>query len=859
MAATAVALVVVFLFFFSTVNFMCMVYGQLYYSKVLQSLGVQSRWDDDVLGQISVCPNWGDIYYALVGTACPILLGSVLVLYYLVGASTTSKKERKQQRLSFKIMTNFFQRGKNHWFGGFSSFSKRGGDVNVFFWSLVTIGFPCLYICYLGVVTKPPTALGLKSSPLREIVAMQVVLAGDAAVLAISFFLIPVAKHSIWLEAIGLDATHALVFHRVAGWISLVFTIAHGLPFCVLYGIQFGVAKEGIGFWNGMWNTLIPPPTCWSMPIVWQDISGSSPPDMEVSSDGGGGGEFPSVIHTSRDCQGYYLNFTGLLSMVGFILLGMTSLSVVRRHWYSLFYNIHIVAGWIMMLGAILHFATVGAVMIPGIIYYIAMSVPVYVQQFATSKKQQQEQRNNSTMNISSPLVQAREIGDSNGCYELEFRVSNAPLQHAFVKLCIPSISSQWHPFSIIPTSQETFRVLFRATGPFTKAMACRVMISDSSADHASTSSTATGTSSCFEESSNNSKNPPNILVDAFYPEGCHWLTQADDHDCLLMVAGGVGIVPFLSFIPSFFEQKRDQHQRRRRQQQNDVDNNRRNIVGETTPLTPNKPQHTLVLHWYCREVALARYVQETYFDEWARQLSKEEQNSNDNASSSFHLQIEIHITSQQPCDHTTSVPSTSSDVEGVNHRVSGLISSVGGPNDGDRVVSFPLHSHAPLETVRWKSDLGGVAQRCIICLVGLGIHWWQYSIVTVGWRHYTAVRIFGLGLTAVVAFAVASVAALIDIWNDKRKSSEPIRQISHKSDMLTTPPPSSPSNVAIRINSGRPKMETVVHAISEAANPGLYLCGPFQLRESAISTVQQKRLATRKRPCAIYDNLSEM
>ena len=54
--------------------------------------------------------------------------------------------------------------------------------------------------------------------------------------MALSLFLVPVAKHSPLLHVFRLSFTQALVFHKVAGWISFIFTVIHGGLYLIDYG-----------------------------------------------------------------------------------------------------------------------------------------------------------------------------------------------------------------------------------------------------------------------------------------------------------------------------------------------------------------------------------------------------------------------------------------------------------------------------------------------------------------------------------------------------------------------------------------------------------------------------------------------
>jgi hypothetical protein len=370
-----------------------------------------------------------------------------------------------------------------------------------------------------------------------------------------------------------------------------------------------------------------------------------------------------------------------------------------------------------------------------------------------------------------------------------------------------------------------------------------------------------------MDQTNKEEASPPNVLVDAFYPEGSHWLPMAGNHDCLLMVAGGVGIVPFLSFLPSLIRQLQQQQQQQQRQQRQQEKGDRNLTeasdcchVDEMSSLNPHKKcqQKKLILHWYCREVGLARHVQEVYFDDWIRKLLHDDVNS-----SMFRLIIVIHITS--PSINTQGLSTSVEDVEGstVLSRVSDLMKS---PKP-DRKLVFPPEVQAPLETARWTYGQYGLAVRGMVCLLGLGIYLWQYPKVSIERRHDTAVRIYGLGCTLAIAMGIALFAEVVVLWSSRRiRSDSRTRYELVQRDVSNMDPNNSivqhptSSSISIQIMLGRPDMETITAGVREASHPGLYLCGPSKLRESVMCAVEKDRQgASSKGQCAVYDNLSEM
>lgn len=260
-----------------------------------------------------------------------------------------------------------------------------GGDPNVTGWTLLIAGLPAALIA-LVPQTQPVDA----HPQLRDMstLAARIYLlanpAGIAAVAALALFLIPVAKHSPLLKVFGLSYTQALAFHRTSGWISLAFTLLHSIIYCVIYGMRGD--DNGQSFWKAMVSALYPPSKCWSWDVL--------------------------RVHGGRDfgCQGYWRNFTGVLSALAFTILGVTSLPRVRRAMYRLFYVVHIPMAWTMMIMAIAHFSFVALFLLPNIVYYLATTVPVWASQFLSSRR-----------DGGCRVRSVAPVEDSGGCYLVRF------------------------------------------------------------------------------------------------------------------------------------------------------------------------------------------------------------------------------------------------------------------------------------------------------------------------------------------------------------------------------------------------------------------------------------------------------
>merc|ERR1712176_1674084 len=255
-----------------------------------------------------------------------------------------------------------------------------------------------------------------------------------------------------------------------------------------------------------MYNRMFPPPNCWE----WS-------------------GPFAFTEQLHGNCYFMWRNFTGTVSVFALLLLSVTSFYWFRRRFYTIFYWTHVVAGTIMLLGAIAHVPVITLYTMPSIVYYIACSSPVLVQHLSKWLSTRGAIR----------LVRTSFIGRSNGCAEIVFGQSlQAAIRERkqpapYVRICVPEISLVWHPFSVASAYNDNkrneWRILFRQQGRFTKELYRRLQ---------------------------DKKKPPSILVDAYY-FGSNWIEDALQHDTVLIVAGGVGIVPFLSLVHRLYNHTR--------------------------------------------------------------------------------------------------------------------------------------------------------------------------------------------------------------------------------------------------------------------------------------------------------------
>ena len=255
--------------------------------------------------------------------------------------------------------------------------------------------------------------------------------AGIAGVLALSFFLIPVTRHSVLLVALGWSPVQALRLHVWAGFTSFFFIALHAICYVIDW---FAFQEESI------WEQIIPDRSCWK----WANAD------------------------VSRECNHKWYNFSGIVASFFFMALIVSSLNWFRRKYYRIFYICHVFFGTAMILMAILHWRPLVTYLIPSIVYYLASTTPTLVQAVTSFV------RGGVILKKVIPLV------DGGGCLEVHLATTsetNAILAREsclFVKVCVPKHSLVWHPFTVFRLASDptTVRLIFRPVGPFTETLA---------------------------------------------------------------------------------------------------------------------------------------------------------------------------------------------------------------------------------------------------------------------------------------------------------------------------------------------------------------------------------------------------
>jgi predicted ferric reductase/cbb3-type cytochrome oxidase subunit 3 len=356
---------------------------------------------------------------------------------------------------------------------------------------------------------------------------------GFVALVAMSYFLVPVARQSPILKLLNVNPAAAIKIHIWSGRIIIIGVILHG---------SFHIFRWKWLAGESIWAMLFPPIPCFSL---------SSESDF-----------VPECVDEDTDCKCYDLlrNLTGIIALSGLLIIGFTSLNYVRRHHYHLFYLTHVMVAPTVLLVTILHYSKSIIYISPSLLYYVATSFPVFTE------KQSCCSENGVKLTRVERIQSTSNLGQQE-CISLTLKVTSPTVDSfcagQYIKLGAPQVSSVQHPFTInrVPESKDELRIIFRVMGNFTAHLRDRLInpVNDSL---------------------------PIITIDGFHgPQ--NRINQALRHDVVVIVAGGIGITPYLSLIQ-------------------DVHNFITSVESAVTK--------EVILHWICREQSLIDYAVHNYF-----------------------------------------------------------------------------------------------------------------------------------------------------------------------------------------------------------------------------------------------------
>jgi len=260
-----------------------------------------------------------------------------------------------------------------------------------------------------------------------------------------SFFLIPVSKHSPVLVAFNLPMEQSLYVHQLAGLTSIVFYVLHG----VLHMIRFVTERgdEDSSSAPRLWRLLFPPVGCWCA-----DYEVDPETSECISCCSGIEGETKKGVETS--CYYLWRNFTGLASAFFAVAIFFTSRQKMRRHSYRIFYICHVIFAPLVFLFAIWHWQRTYVFLLPSLTIHC---IGFFVVHFSPTQAGVQ-------------VISVERIGGTD-FYEMVVQCLNLDRYGGFVggefiRVKVVGVSRiAWHPFSVfsVDRGSNTLKVLFKS------------------------------------------------------------------------------------------------------------------------------------------------------------------------------------------------------------------------------------------------------------------------------------------------------------------------------------------------------------------------------------------------------------
>jgi predicted ferric reductase len=593
------------------------------------------------------------------------------------------------------------------------------GDGNMHQVSIWMIVVPSLVSVIINIVQKiqkydsvgtdvPTTSRGMSNNALVSDIANVFAI---MALWAMALLLIPVSRYSYILQLFHWteNPVKAIVIHQYIGYTVMIGVASHvSLHIYRWYSIQ----NESI--FSMLFN--IPSPCL----MLWNHTTTSSSMDVSMLC------QNPNTSTPSDcTCYGRIRNVTGLVATIALLCITSTTIwPMIRRKWYTLFYVVHRIAGPIVFLAVVLHWNRSIIYLAGGILYYVACTIPVGVEQYYTRKNYYQQN--------GVRIVAMERVGTSDDCIRrrfvpsltnptsrcvlaVTFDVTNEATQlfrpGQYIKLCVPSISMVAHPFTINQVVTETtttsssssnrLRIIFRCVGPFTCALGNQLT---------------------------QASNLPIVHMEGFYGPS-HRFEQVMRHDTVVVVAGGIGITPYLTLLHDVISRCRYNAQMQQQQQYNGT------------------PVRKITLYWICRDPSLIEYIQREYL----HPIMNFEHTNTDH--SMVQLQIIIHQTGNH---HSTAMVSSYSNFDRNpdkqdNNNDDDDVKMV---HDYQQGAPFTTSKFFPGSRQSYKVNVASFLAFALIAWIGLASIWYLYS----RWqsKDTTLPRLIAPILILVIALAVS-------------------------------------------------------------------------------------------------------
>ena len=520
-----------------------------------------------------------------------------------------------------------------------------------------------------------------------------------------------------------------------------------------------------------------------------------------------------NIGRNDENCYPVFRNFTGALSMCLVVAILLSSLNLVRRRYYRFFYRCHLILSPLIVFSACMHHPRLALYLAPGILYYLSSSVPSYM------KVIMEQQCKKGIKLLASTLIPY-----SGGCVQLSFECDRFRVQGQvaqFVRMCVPIVSTMdYHPFTVVPSlhNPSVVNVIYRSVGDFTKELTKHLM--------------SVQDSGVLE-----------FLLDGFY-SGPPRATQALKHDEIFLVAGGIGITPFISFlfsISSIFYQHL-------------------NFDGKM--ITPSR---NVTLHWICRDEGLIQHILKHYLspllDKYAISLSMSRRKDCPK------ICVVIHHTDEKLQSNNSRVPIMSAfnsedeyfSSEDIHDICSKDDSGVSYTTTHGNKLKRPL-LFSPSKSI--SENLRTFLTLSLIAWTGLYIIWSQYIHGILERNDDVIIRVWGI-VGAILASVVIVLILEGIIWVSSFTKTDIVNGddgIELKlREMDATPIRNSDTEeeyeqqianfIHIEHSRGRPNLDVMCNVLTSGKNPGIFMCGPPSLTHAVKDAIKHTGVK-----CAIYE-----
>ena len=660
---------------------------------------------------------------------------------------------------------------------------------------------------------------------------------GMAAMIALSWFLIPVARHSVLLTLMGWSPEKAIRMHIWAGRIGIVGVIWHGLGHMYRWFIRN----------DGVVSMLFPEAACWA-------------------------------YNHDSSCYDLFRNFTGFVAMLLMVAIALTSLSFVRRASYTFFYKVHVVAGPLSLLFAILHWNRMILFLCPGILFYVASTVPVLVRLVRSFLLE------NGVKLVSATDLSCLNTTTSRFCTSIVFEVDGEAARRyrpgQYVKLSVPSISAISHPFTVNRVMSRSkqgnqMRIIFRATGQFTRSLSKMIL-----------NPSGTGTSASASE---RTVLAPHMVIDGFYGQS-NLVEKVLGYDVAVIVAGGVGVTPYLSLLSDLCS----------------LEGTEGTSDDSSLGLGDVNPKQCIELHWICRDSALIDYVK----DEYVAPLTS---GGSGRGRTSRSIRIVIHFTGRE-LSNSNGTDAATPDYSGT--------ADVPAPQSQEGQTVQLGSGGLPFSPTRFSAGCTvSMLGNCPFFLASSAISWLGLVSIWFFYSNYTSKneiisRSYGVLVLVPISLIIGVLSNVVldkldsenslASWNFRRRHSyiglggvhkggssddfedeeftrandetglslQNMASLSHgganlseksngnSADSGVTPDLEVPSLVQgglqgeesgnaeivlVEKKGGRPSMDSILASLDSASNPGIFVCGPKSLLED-VKSVAKLRYSMRFR-----------